>query len=168
MVQFPLCFQCSVKTASSSAHGVTKSLPRDDRSVEILRFAQDDNRPDRGIPIRAAGRGETKNPPCQSARRVSENLLGNSKSSLAVFYVEQVALNRHVSPQPQLTLLCLSACPMSRGHEIGHRRGQGISAPLRVTSPAPSTCYDLGTVTRISPVLRSSPAARIRSGSAAP
>src|ERR1700674_4619455 len=40
--------------------------------------------------------GKTKNPPCQSARRVSENLLGNSKSSLAVFYVEQVALNRHV------------------------------------------------------------------------
>src|SRR5580765_6642127 len=39
---------------------------------------------------------KTKNPPCQSARRVSENLLGNSKSSLAVFYVEQVALNRHV------------------------------------------------------------------------
>ena len=27
---------------------------------------------------------------------LSENLLGNSKSSLAVFYVEQVALNRHV------------------------------------------------------------------------
>src|SRR5690348_2016541 len=33
--------------------------------------------------------------------------LGNSTSSLAVFYVEQVALNRHVSPQPQLSLLCL-------------------------------------------------------------
>jgi hypothetical protein len=33
----------------------------------------------------------------KDARRVSENLLGNSKSSLAVFYVEQVALNRHVS-----------------------------------------------------------------------
>jgi|SRR5689334_1177648 hypothetical protein len=33
--------------------------------------------------------------------------LGNSTSSLAVFYVEQVALNRHVSPLPQLTLLCL-------------------------------------------------------------
>src|SRR5438552_135749 len=47
--------------------------------------------------IRAAGRGETKDPPRQSARRVSENLLRNSKSSLAVFYVEQVALNRHVS-----------------------------------------------------------------------
>src|SRR6266436_5402899 len=64
--------------------------------------------------IRAAGRGETKNPPCQSARRVSENLLGNSKSSLAVFYVEQVALNRHVSPQPQLYYLCLSRLQMSR------------------------------------------------------
>jgi hypothetical protein len=64
--------------------------------------------------IRAAGRGETKNPPCQSARRVSENLLRNSKSSLAVFYVEQVALNRHVSPQPQLHYLCLSGLQMSR------------------------------------------------------
>src|SRR5258708_21535450 len=84
---------------------------------------QDDNRLQRGIRLRAAGRAETKNPPRQSARRVSENLLGNSKSSLAVFYVEQVALNRHVSPQPQLVLLCLSACPMSRGHETGHSRG---------------------------------------------
>src|SRR5213078_2077778 len=64
--------------------------------------------------FRAAGRRETKNPPCQSARRVSENLLGNSKSSLAVFYVEQVALNRHVSPQPQLCYLCLSRWQMSR------------------------------------------------------
>jgi hypothetical protein len=44
----------------------------------------------------AARRVQTKNPPCQSARRVSENFLGNSKSPLAVFYVEQVALNRHV------------------------------------------------------------------------
>lgn len=40
--------------------------------------------------------------------------LGNSTSSLAVFYVEQVALNRHVSPQPQQLLLCLSHQPMSR------------------------------------------------------
>jgi len=40
-----------------------------------------------------------KNPPCQKAWRVSELLLYlNSTSSLAVFYVEQVALNRHVSP----------------------------------------------------------------------
>jgi hypothetical protein len=66
-----------------------------------------------------------KNPPCQSARRVSENLLGNSKSSLAVFYVEQVALNRHVSPQLQLYYLCLSRLQMSRGTigsgESGHR-----------------------------------------------
>ena len=55
-----------------------------------------------------------KNPPCQSAWRVSENLLRNSKSSLAVFYVEQVALNRHVSPQPQLYYLCLSRLWLSR------------------------------------------------------
>jgi hypothetical protein len=68
----------------------------------------------RGIRFRAAGREETKNPPRQSARRVSENLLGNSKSSLAVFYVEQVALNRHVSPQPQLYYLCLSGGLKSR------------------------------------------------------
>jgi len=38
-----------------------------------------------------------KNPPCQKAWRVSEVSV-NSTSSLAVFYVEQVALNRHVSP----------------------------------------------------------------------
>ena len=41
--------------------------------------------------------------------------LGNSTSSLAVFYVEQVALNRHVSPQPQLHLLCLSRRAKSIG-----------------------------------------------------
>jgi hypothetical protein len=56
-----------------------------------------------------------KNPPCQSAWRVSENLSGKLYSSLAVFYVEQVALNRHVSPQPQLLFLCLKTQEMSRG-----------------------------------------------------
>jgi len=40
--------------------------------------------------------------------------LRNSASSLAVFYVEQVALNRHVSPQPQLLLLCRKSLPKSR------------------------------------------------------
>jgi len=30
----------------------------------------------------------------------------NSTNSLAVFYVEQVALNRHVTPQLRLTYLC--------------------------------------------------------------
>jgi len=72
-------------------------------AIDQLRsFAQDDtpltgwHRTKTWNSIRAAGRVETKNPPRQSARRVSENLLGNSTSSLAVFYVEQVALNRHV------------------------------------------------------------------------
>src|SRR5438132_13833384 len=55
------------------------------------------------------GGEETKNPPCQSARRVSENLLRNSKSSLAVFYVEQVALNRHVSVRLQSSRLAATA-----------------------------------------------------------
>jgi hypothetical protein len=39
---------------------------------------------------------------------------GKLYSSLAVFYVEQVALNRHVSPQPQLLCLCLKRKGMSR------------------------------------------------------
>ncbi len=48
-----------------------------------------------------------KNPPCQKAWRVSEELTSvNSTSSLAVFYVEQVALNRHVMPLSRLLLLC--------------------------------------------------------------
>jgi hypothetical protein len=51
-----------------------------------------------------------KNPPCQSARRVSENFLGNSKSPLAVFYVEQVALNRHVFKCDRKTIT-LAATP---------------------------------------------------------
>src|SRR5260370_42597246 len=38
----------------------------------------------------------------------------NSSSSLAVFYVEQVALNRHVSPQPRLFPLCSKSKGMSR------------------------------------------------------
>src|SRR5438309_10441451 len=54
-----------------------------------------------------------KNPPCQSAWRV-QNASGNSASSLAVFYVEQVALNRHVSPQPRLFPLSLKSKEMSR------------------------------------------------------
>src|SRR5690349_4443582 len=53
--------------------------------------------------------------------------LGNSTSSLAVFYVEQVALNRHVSPQPQLALLCLN----SRGKSIGNWE------PVRAQHAAP-------------------------------
>ncbi len=48
-----------------------------------------------------------KNPPRQSARRVSENLLGSSTSSLAVFYVEQVALNRHVRRHIRLPFFML-------------------------------------------------------------
>jgi hypothetical protein len=47
-----------------------------------------------------------KNPPCQKAWRVSEVTSVNSTSSLAVFYVEQVALNRHVMPLSRLHLLC--------------------------------------------------------------
>jgi len=35
--------------------------------------------------------------PKSAWRALRKNVLGNSKSSLAVFYVEQVALNRHVS-----------------------------------------------------------------------
>jgi hypothetical protein len=54
-----------------------------------------------------------KNPPCQSAWRV-QKASGNSSSSLAVFYVEQVALNRHVSPQPRLFPLSLKNKEMSR------------------------------------------------------
>src|SRR4029453_11289041 len=42
------------------------------------------------------GAGQKKNPAPQSARG-SEKSLGNPGSSLAVFYVEQVALNRHDS-----------------------------------------------------------------------
>src|SRR5260370_38197205 len=38
----------------------------------------------------------------------------NSSSSLAVFYGEQVALNRHVSPQPRPVPLCLKSKGMSR------------------------------------------------------
>jgi hypothetical protein len=46
--------------------------------------------------VRAARRGN-KNPPGQRVLGGSQKIfLGNSKCSLAVFYVEQVALNRHV------------------------------------------------------------------------
>ena len=62
-----------------------------------------------------------KNPPRQSAWRVSESFW-ELASSLAVFYVEQVALNRHVSPQPQLVFLCTNRKKMSRTN----RPGRGI------------------------------------------
>src|SRR5229473_6292263 len=94
--------------------------------------------------FRAAGREETKNPPCQSARRVSENLLGNSKSSLAVFYVEQVALNRHVSPQPQLYYLCLSRQQMSRapsdGGSFSDYAQPGVDAVRQIACEENSRC----------------------------
>ena len=57
-----------------------------------------------------------KNPPCQKAWRVSEELTSvNSTSSLAVFYVEQVALNRHVMPLSRLLCLCYISNLLSTG-----------------------------------------------------
>src|SRR5947207_10742864 len=44
-------------------------------------------------------RREIKNPPCQRVQEGSQKLLRISTCSLAVFYVEQVALNRYVPPQ---------------------------------------------------------------------
>ncbi len=71
------------------------------------------------------GGEETKKPSVPKCSEGLRKLLGNSASSLAVFYVEQVALNRHVlsvaltqsesrSPQPQLNCLCLKGWQMSR------------------------------------------------------
>ena len=44
----------------------------------------------------AARRGQIKIPPCQRVQGGSQKSSGKLDSSLAVFYVEQVALNRHV------------------------------------------------------------------------
>src|ERR1700732_1190216 len=71
-----------------------------------------------------------KNPPCQSAWRV-QKASGNSSSSLAVFYVEQVALNRHVSPQPRLLPLSLKMNEMSRPKGRVQNLGQHIGTLLR-------------------------------------
>jgi hypothetical protein len=49
--------------------------------------------------------------------------LGNSTSSLAVFYVEQVALNRHVSPLPQRLFLCLKSRAKSRSLNFANFTG---------------------------------------------
>src|SRR5215831_12775967 len=46
-----------------------------------------------------ARRAETEKPSMPKSAGGSQKSLGNSTCSLAVFYVEQVALNRHVSPQ---------------------------------------------------------------------
>jgi hypothetical protein len=49
------------------------------------------------VGFRAAGGGENKKPSVpKCSEGISENLSGKLYSSLAVFYVEQVALNRHV------------------------------------------------------------------------
>ena len=48
--------------------------------------------------IKGSAEGSNKKPSGQKAWRVSEFLSAISTSSLAVFYVEQVALNRHVTP----------------------------------------------------------------------
>jgi len=55
-----------------------------------------------------------------SVPKCSEGLWETLQSSLAVFYVEQVALNRHVSPQPQLLLLC----PIQSGKSIATAQSQ--------------------------------------------
>src|SRR5262249_4668566 len=72
--------------------------------------------------------GNKKTLRAKDARRVSESLLRNSKSSLAVFYVEQVALNRHVadrrtfrtidSPPLRLLLLSTNKCPLVKGKTV--------------------------------------------------
>jgi hypothetical protein len=70
-------------------------------------------------------------PKCLEGLRKSS---GKLYSSLAVFYVEQVALNRHVkcdriaidSPQPQLFFLCLKTKEMSRGNSENARYAQEI------------------------------------------
>jgi hypothetical protein len=50
-----------------------------------------------------AERGKLKNPPRQRMRGgLKINAIENSSGSLAVFYVEQVALNRHVSSSKAL------------------------------------------------------------------
>ena len=49
----------------------------------------------------------------KSAWRALRNSSGKLLSSLAVFYVEQVALNRHVSPQQRLPPLSLKIKEMS-------------------------------------------------------
>jgi hypothetical protein len=47
--------------------------------------------------------------------------LGCSTSSLAVFYVEQVALNRHVRRHFRLLFLCALQPEMSRRKKFGRR-----------------------------------------------
>jgi hypothetical protein len=65
-----------------------------------------------------------KNPPCQKAWRVSGSYSVNSTNSLAVFYVEQVALNRHVMPLSRLLYLWSKLLGLSR---------------LKLPPPAPAT-----------------------------
>src|SRR5437879_7873490 len=55
--------------------------------------------------IRASKEGEIKKPPCQRVQEGSQIVPRISTCSLAVFYVEQVALNRHVSPQQAASIL---------------------------------------------------------------
>jgi len=57
--------------------------------------------------VRAAGRLEIKKPSVPKCLGGSQKTLGFSKSSLAVFYVEQVALNRHVSLRTAAVLFML-------------------------------------------------------------
>jgi hypothetical protein len=77
------------------------------RRAVILSEAKDLNRSSRNTGEFDQGSKEGRNEK-PSVPKCSEGLWETLQSSLAVFYVEQVALNRHVSPQPQLRLLCLS------------------------------------------------------------
>ena len=76
-----------------------------------------------------------KNPPCQKAWRVSElSFSVNSTSSLAVFYVEQVALNRHVTP-------CLRLPPFILELEV--------IVKAKVTSPLADNIFGVLCVKRV-------------------
>jgi hypothetical protein len=65
-----------------------------------------------------------KNPPCQKAWRVRKLNL----SSLAVFYVEQVALNRHVLPvfRPLFYAGFGRGCQGKSGEDRGEVRTSGV------------------------------------------
>src|SRR5579859_723775 len=81
-----------------------RSQSKANRAAENGRFAETNREYDLGLTRR-----EIKNPPCQRVQEGSQKLLRISTCSLAVFYVEQVALNRHVSPQQAAPLLMTSA-----------------------------------------------------------
>src|SRR5215470_4427511 len=105
--------------------------------------------------IQGSAEGIKEKPSVPKSAGGSQTSSRNSTSSLAVFYVEQVALNRHVSPQQAAQTLMTGSRPVVNrfrfaGIAVGPSRRLTQNCPLGLFLSFVSFCYQLPTVCRAS------------------